>query len=79
MVMSLVVVGLKDFSFNLVSEVFNGSLLAIFRYYKNKRPPPVPGLSFDAAVSIGFAHNKKNLLYGGHFTTGGLVNERYEC
>ena len=34
--MSLVVVGLKDFSFNLVSEVFNGSLLAIFRYYKNK-------------------------------------------
>lgn len=43
MVMSFVVVSLKDFSVNLVGKVFNRLLLAIFRYYKNKRPPPVPG------------------------------------
>lgn len=78
MVMSLVVVSLKDFSVNLVGKVFNRLLLAIFRYYKNKRPPPVPRQPFDAAISIWFTHNK-NLLHGGHFTTGGLVNERYEC
>lgn len=41
--MSLVVVSLKDFSVNLVGKVFNRLLLAIFRYYKNKRPPPVSG------------------------------------
>lgn len=43
MVMSLVVVSLKDFRVNLVGKVFNRALFAIFRYYKNKRPPPVPG------------------------------------
>ena len=68
MIMSLVVVSLKDFSVNLVGKVFNRLLLAVFRYYKNKRPPPVSGQPFDA----------KNLLYGGHFTIGGLNNERYE-
>lgn len=31
----------------------------------------------NAAVSIWFTHNK-NLLHGGHFTIGGLMNERYE-
>lgn len=59
MVMSLVVVSLKDFRVNLVGKVFNRSLLTILRYYKNKRPPPVSGQPFDAAVSIWFTHNKK--------------------
>lgn len=77
MIMSLVVVSLKDFSVNLVGKIFNRSLLTILRYYKNKRPPPVSGQPFDATVSIWFTHNK-NLLYGGHFTIGGLNNERYE-
>lgn len=77
MIMSLVVVSLKDFSVNLVGKIFNRSLLTILRYYKNKRPPPVSGQPFDAAVSIWFTHNK-NLLHGGHFTIGGLMNERYE-
>lgn len=76
--MSLVVVSLKYFSVNLVGKVFNRLLLAIFRYYKNKRPPPVSGQPFDAAISIWFTHNK-DLLHGGHFTTGGLVDERYKC
>lgn len=34
MVMSLVVVSLKDFRVNLVGKVFNRALFAIFRYYK---------------------------------------------
>lgn len=41
---------------NLVGKVFNRLLLAIFRYYKNKRPPPVSGQPFDAAISIWFTH-----------------------
>lgn len=52
MIMSLVVVSLKDFSVNLVGKIFNRSLLTILRYYKNKRPPPVSGQPFDATVSI---------------------------
>ena len=78
MIMSLVVVSLKDFSVNLVGKIFNRSLLTILRYYKNKRPPPVSGQPFDAAISIGFTHNK-GLLHRGYFTTGGLMNEWYEC
>ena len=77
MVMSFVVISLKDFSVNLVGKIFNRSLLTILRYYKNKRPPPVSGQPFDTAVSIWFTHNK-NLLHGGHFTIGGLMNERDE-
>lgn len=34
MIMSLVVVSLKDFSVNLVGKIFNRLLLAVFRYYK---------------------------------------------
>lgn len=67
MVMSLVVVSLKDFRVNLVGKVFNRSLLTILRYYKNKRPPPVSGQPFNAAVSIWLTHNKTS-FYGGHFT-----------
>lgn len=61
MVMSLVVVSLKDFRVNLVGKVFNRSLLTILRYYKNKRPPPVPGESFDGSVSIRFPHIDQSL------------------
>ena len=75
MVMSFVVISLKDFSVNLVGKIFNRSLLTILRYYKNKRPPPVSGQPFDTAVSIWLTHNK-NLLHGGYFTIGGLMNER---
>lgn len=40
MVMSFVVVSLKDFSLNLRGKIFNRLLPAFLRHYKDKRPPP---------------------------------------
>lgn len=39
--MKFIVVSLVDFSFNLRGKVLDGLLLAIFRYYKYKWPPPI--------------------------------------
>lgn len=54
--MRLVVIGGEDFRFYLSRKVFDWALPAFLRYYKDKRPPPVPGEHFDAAVAIRFTH-----------------------
>lgn len=41
MVMSLVVISLKDFSVNLRREIFHGLLPAILTDQKYKWPPPI--------------------------------------
>ncbi|MDU7053238.1 MAG: hypothetical protein E6330_04815 [Dialister sp.] len=43
MTMNLVVISLKNFRVNLIGEIRNRLLSVVFRYYKSKRTPPVPG------------------------------------
>ena len=59
--MRLVVIGGEDFRFYLSRKVFDWLLLPFHRHYKNKRPPPVPGESFDGSVSIRFPHIDQSL------------------
>lgn len=54
--MRLVVIGGEDFRFYLSRKVFDWALPAFLRYYKDKRPPPVPGEPFNGSVSIWFSH-----------------------
>ena len=54
--MSFVVIGRENLCFKLCCKVFDWLLFPFHRHYKNKRPPPVSGEPFDAAVAIRFTH-----------------------
>ena len=43
MMMNTIKISLIDFRIDLICKIFNRHLSAIFRHYKNKRPPPVAG------------------------------------
>lgn len=59
--MKLIVICCINFCFYLSRKVFDRALPAGIAYYKNKRPPPVPGESFDRSVSIRFPHIDQSL------------------
>ena len=55
-VMYFVIVSCENFRFYLCCKVFDRALPSGIAYYKNKRPPPVPGESLNGAVAIRFTH-----------------------
>lgn len=54
--MNFVIICCKDFRFDLRRKVCNRALPSLFRYYKNKRPPPASAQMFDRPIAVRLSH-----------------------